>query len=103
VYLSEADTVSDMVELFDAHDGWIAQSSIKASSPQPGDYLALKGSDGKRLGHSALVMAVSSDSRYIYTSEGNVNDCVKFMKRRFFTDGQLNSDINGLGKLQTFY
>lgn len=35
---------------------------------------------------------------YIYTSEGNVSDCVHYRVRAPFVDGDLNPDIDGIGK-----
>ena len=68
-----------------------------------GDYLALRGPDGKSFGHSALIMAVSSDYRYVWTSEGNVGDCVAFKQRDFFVNGKLNPDINGWGSITVMF
>lgn len=104
VYLNEATSVSDMVGIYEANGGWVSQSKITTSTLiEPGDYLALTGSSGEKKSHSALVMAVSSDKRYVWTSEGNVGDCVSFMRRDLFVNGVLNPDINGLGKTQVAF
>jgi hypothetical protein len=103
VYLSEADSVDDMVNLFSENGGWINQANITLSDIQPGDYLALTGSSGEKKSHSGIVMAVSSDGRHVYTSEGNVGDCVRFNRRDLFINGVLNSKINGLGKVNVAF
>jgi hypothetical protein len=98
VYLSGASTVSDMVGLFSANGGWIREGDITLDKIQPGDYIALTGSSGERKSHSGIVMSVAGNGRYIYTSEGNVGDCVHYMIRDLFVDGVLNPEIDGIGK-----
>lgn len=107
VYLSEADTVDDLVKLFSANGGWIHRASLTSSSFQPGDYMALTTLDIHK-NHSAIIMAVSADKRFIYTSEGNVTtedgkDCVWYMRRDLYKDGVLNPDIDGVGKVNVAF
>jgi hypothetical protein len=49
------------------------------------------------------VLAISDDHRFIWTSEGNVSDCATFKRRDFFTDGQLNPQINGAGNADKLF
>ena len=78
--------------------GFIPRNYITPTTPKPGDYLAMvSGSTGSRNGHSAIVVGVSSDARYIWTVEGNVDDCVHFGYRDFFVNGVLNPDLDGIG------
>lgn len=107
VYLSEADTVDDMVKLFSANGGWINRASLTYDSFQPGDYMALTSHQIKK-NHSAVIMGVSADKRFIYTSEGNVTfnggkDCVSYMRRPLYTNGVLDSDIDGIGKVNVAF
>jgi hypothetical protein len=96
-YLNEANSVNDLVNLFSKNGGWVNEWNITTGTIQPGDYVALRGSAGYR-GHSGMVMAISSDYRWLWTSEGNVGNCVQFMRRDLFVNGVLNPDINGIGK-----
>jgi hypothetical protein len=101
--LSLARTVSALEGRFRANGGWTNAADLRPEQLQPGDYLAVQGSDGKPEGHSVLVLAISDDHRYIWTSEGNVNDCASFKRREFFTDGQLNPQINGAGNADKLF
>jgi hypothetical protein len=41
--------------------------------------------------------------RNLWTSEGNVGDCVKFMKRSFFVGGVLDASIDGVGHADALF
>jgi len=106
-YLSEARTVNDMVQLFSANGGWIHRASLKPEHFKPGNYLALTSHDIHK-NHSAIIMSVSSDQRWLYTSEGNVTgddgrDCVYFMRRDLYVNGALNTDIDGVGDISVAF
>jgi hypothetical protein len=96
-YLSEAHDVEEMVTLFAENGGWTNRSNTRTTTPRPGDYVALTGSSGKPKSHSAIVLGVSNDFRYIWTSEGNLGDCAGSQRRDFYVDGVLDSKINGFG------
>lgn len=101
VYLSEASTVDDMVKLFTANGGWTNRANLTINSFQPGDYMAVM-SHNLHKNHSAIIMAVSSDKRWVYTSEGNVTsstgrDCVWYNRRNLYVNGVLDSEIDGVG------
>ena len=106
-YLSEARTVNDMVQLFTANGGWIHRASLKADHFRPGNYLALTSHDIHK-NHSAIIMSISADMRWLYTSEGNVTqgdgrDCVDYKTRDLYVNGELNPDIDGVGDISVAF
>jgi hypothetical protein len=106
VYLNEVDSVAKMVTMFSENGGWISEPNIRLADILPGDYLALTNSSGAKKSHSAIVMAVSFDGRWVYTSEGNVGDCVAFMRRPLFPNGTsaaIHPDIDGLGRMHVAF
>lgn len=110
-WLSGLDSTEDVVTTFKDYNcgqltgpGYTPRQYMTPSTPKPGDYLAqVSGSTGKRNGHSSIVVGVSSDARYIWTVEGNINTgpntphCVHFGYRDFFVNGVLNPDLDGVG------
>jgi hypothetical protein len=101
--LRDVTTVSDLVAWFGLlAGGWTDAGGVRPGQVRPGDYIALT-TDGESFNHSALVVAISDDYRYIWTSEGNFDDCVRFNRRDFFVDGHLNPDINGVGNYDTLF
>jgi hypothetical protein len=100
--LYDVSTVEGLVEYFQMLGGWTDASGVRPDQVHPADYIALT-TDGESFSHSALVVAISDDYRYIWTSEGNFDDCVRFNRRDFFVDGQLNPDINGVGNLDSLF
>jgi hypothetical protein len=95
--LSNVTGVDDFEDYFRFVAGWTAHKYVNPYQVQPGDYVAFN-LDGNTANHSAIVVAVSNDYRYIWTSEGNVDDCVHFMRRDFFIDGSLTPSIYGIGE-----
>jgi hypothetical protein len=98
-YLSESHDVEEVVTLFSENGGWINRTNTRTTTPRPGDYVALTGSSGKPKSHSAIVLAVANDYRYIWTSDGNVGDCAQWTQRDFYVNGVLDSKINGFGNV----
>jgi len=96
-YLSEARTVNDMVQLFTANGGWVNRASLSLDVFKPGNYLALM-SNNLHKNHSAIIMAASADHNTLYTSEGNVDDCVRYMVRPIYVNGAFNPEFDGVGK-----
>ena len=99
--------MNDMVQLFTANGGWIHRASLKPDSFRPGNYLAMTSHDIHK-NHSGIIMSVSSDLRYLYTSEGNVTgddnkDCVQYMRRDLYVDGVLDSQIDGVGDISVAF
>jgi hypothetical protein len=101
-YLDEASTVSDMVDLFLANGGWVKRANIGVDTIEPGDYMAMT-TNGIRKNHSVIVMAVSSDRRHFYTSEGNSGDCVRFGHYYLYDGNGLNPIIDGIGKVNVAF
>jgi hypothetical protein len=96
--LRDATNVGLLINRFNAVGGWTLREALQVETIQPGDYLALRGGQ-----HSAVIVAISNDYRYIWTSEGNVGDCVRFMRRDLLVDGALNPEIDGIGNLTTLF
>jgi len=107
VYLKEARTVNDMVQLFTANGGWIDRARLTPDAFRPGNYLAMM-SHKLHKNHSGIIMSVSSDRRYLYTSEGNVTgddgkDCVYYQVHDLYVDGVLDSQIDGVGDISVAF
>jgi len=112
-WMSSIESTSEIVSLFSSYNckqpwgiGYTSRPYITPSTPKPGDYVSLvSGSTGSRNGHSAIVIGISSDARYLWTVEGNINSgpntphCVRFGYRDFFVNGVLNPDIDGFGNV----
>jgi hypothetical protein len=105
---SSVSTVSDMQSIFTQKVlTWIDRNAFTptsyAKSIEPGDYLAMHGSAGD-FGHSGVVVAVADDLSKIWTVEGNVGNprCLRYLWRPYLTNGQLNPDINAIGKTSSF-
>jgi hypothetical protein len=94
--LATVTTVEQIVNLFQSTGRWRAPAT--PALIEPGDYLALTGSDGKK-SHSGIAVAISPDHRWIWTVEGNVDDKVQYRGRDLIVDGVMNPDIHGVGKL----
>lgn len=91
-----------MVTMFRDHGAFTEDSSMTPTPHmvQPGDYLALTGSSGDRYGHSAIALAVSNDYKWLWLVQGNrPNGCVSWDRIPYFTNGQLNPAINGVGNI----
>jgi hypothetical protein len=101
-YLESFTSVTRLVAYFESLGGWTDAGNVQPGQLQPGDYIALT-TDGQSFNHSVLVIAISDDYRYIWTSEGNYGDCVAFVRRDFFIDGQLNPIINGVGNVDALF
>jgi len=93
--LDGSDTVRDLIDVFQERGGYSTWGNVSPSGLQPGDYLAITGSGGEK-SHSGIVIAISEDNRYIWTSEGNIDDCVRGL-RRDFVDYEINRDLDGFG------
>jgi hypothetical protein len=100
--LRDVTTVQSLIGYFISVVGWSEPGYFQPGDVKPGDYVALT-TDGEAFNHSALILAISDDYRYIWTSEGNFDDCVRFNRRDFFVDGQLNPDINGVGNVDALF
>ncbi len=102
VYLHEVTMTKELVKLFDRNGSrfmWQTKNQVTPLTAEVGDYVALT-TKGKKKNHSAIIVAVAWDSKYIWTVEGNVSDCVNMRRRDYFADGAtLNQDIDGIGKL----
>jgi hypothetical protein len=105
--LWDAVEVADMKNVFQPWGAWIDHNQINAGSlwygAEPGDYFTMIGSSGDHYGHSMLVVGVALDNSTIWTVEGNVDDCVRFQHRDYVTNGQLNSDLDAIGKVNILY
>jgi hypothetical protein len=66
---------------------------------QAGDYAAMEGHDYGDFEHSGIVMGVANDGSYLYTIEGNNDDCVKFVPRWYSSGGVINGKFNGFGSV----
>jgi len=99
--VSDADTVRDLVDVFQERGGYSTWGSVSPYGLQPGDYLAITGSGGEK-SHSGIVIAISEDHRYIWTSEGNLRDCVQG-QRRDFVDFEINRDLDGFGNADVLF
>jgi hypothetical protein len=105
--ISDIDTSTDWADMFKAYGGWIDRGQVTANSAEPGDYVAMMG-DGHHFGHSAMIVAVSVDGSTIWTMEGNIHDgngpgCVHFEQRPFFVNGQLDGNLDGIGKVNVLF
>jgi hypothetical protein len=103
ICVSSITKVSDWEGMFRAYGGWIDRSQVSMNTPEPGDYLALNHG-----GHSALIVGISVDGRWLWTQEGNVHydngpGCVRFQYHDFFVNGQLAADIDGIGKANVLF
>ena len=87
-----------MIKLFTDFGGFTAAAQMTKSpyTVQPGDYLAMYNNT-----HSAIALAVSNDYRWIWIANGNQDDCVGWQLLPYFTNGVLNSDISGVGNIDT--
>lgn len=64
-----------------------------------GNYLLLDTNLDGVANHSALIVGVSADLKYIYTVEGNVSNCTKRLTRPFWVNGVIDAKILGIGKI----
>lgn len=105
--LANVRLTAQMVQLF-AHynayvpDAYVPAERITKTSVRPGDYLSLVGSQGAN-SHSAIVLGVSANYKYLWTAEGNVGDCMDGSIHPFIQDGVLDSRICGVGNMDIFF
>ncbi|HXI56223.1 MAG TPA: hypothetical protein VNO55_09195 [Polyangia bacterium] len=104
--LWDATDVDDMQEVFQPYGWWIERNAFNANSfwngAEAGDYLTVVGSSGNHFGHSAIIVGVSDDKRWLFTVEGNVDDCVMYQRRPYMVNGQLADNIDAFGKADLF-
>jgi hypothetical protein len=103
-FLLEVSTTQQLVSQYQTFSAYTPRASVTPGTAHPGDFLSLiSGSTGSSNGHSAIIVGVSTDSRYLWTVEGNVNSgpntpsCVMYGHRDYFVNGVLNPDIDGIG------
>lgn len=111
VYLHEVTLTKEMAKLFRYNGNrfhcnkiwsvfWKNDPVITPQTAKVGDYIALSAS-GDALGHSAIIVGVTYNKKFLWIVEGSAGDKTKMTRMAYYIDGELNPKITGIGKIDS--